>query len=259
MKRIVFVDVDGTIYKSRHNSIDESVGEALHELSKYADIYLATGRCDAALAPIGDAIKYFKGLVLTNGALVYLNDKIIVDEVMKKEDVAELVTTAKELNMNIALISKDKVYVKEFNDIVNTALSPYKEDAVIDLHGYNFDLTQDYNMAWSFDYNEKILEFEERCDKFSIFDWGAIGADIIVKNVSKAHGIQELLKHLDKDIITYAIGDSNNDLEMFDLVDIPICMANGSDKAKAKAKHITESIHDAGFEKAVRRIIKGEW
>ena len=30
-------------------------------------------------------------------------------------------------------------------------------------------------------------------------------------------------------------------------------------KAKAKAKHITESIYDNGFENAVKRIIKGEW
>ena len=259
MKKIVFIDVDGTIYKSHQLLIDESINNALLDLSKHADLYLSTGRCDAVLAPLGSAVEYFKGMVLSNGALVYLNKKIIVDERINKDNLKQLIKVAKKHKMNIALITKDKVFINEFTEVVDYALTPFKENSIVVLNSYDFDLDLEYNMAWSFDKKEDILKLQEECPCFSYFFWGSIGADIIIKNISKAYGIKHLLKQIDKDTYTYAIGDSNNDLEMFDLVDVPICMDNGSEDAKQKAKHITESIYDNGFENAVSKIIKGEW
>ena len=260
MKKIVFIDVDGTIYKSHQTLIDESISEALKELSEHADIYLATGRCLSVTAPLGDALKYFKGYVLSNGAFVVKDQNVILNEVIKPNDLVSLIETAKTLNLNVGLITNDLVYVNEYTQVVDLALSPYLPNSVIDLHGYQFDLTKEYNMAWCFNTKAEIAKFKAMCPAFDVFNWGEVGGDIIIKDVSKAHGIKHLLASLnEKDIITYAIGDSNNDLEMFDLVDVAICMQNGSPDAKMKAKYITESIYDAGFEKATKRIIEGEW
>ena len=260
MKKIVFIDVDGTIYKSHQNLIDESVSKSLKSLSEYADIYLATGRCIPVLAPIGDALKYFKGYVLSNGAYVVKDKKIILNEIIAKNDLINFINASKTLKLNVGLITNDLVYVNEYTNIVDVALSPYYKDSVIDIKGYDFDINKEYNMAWCFNAREDIDQLEKMCPCFDVFNWGEVGGDIIIKGVSKAHGIKHLLNNIDeKEYITYAIGDSNNDLEMFDLVNIPICMQNGSNDAKNRAKYLTESIYDEGFEKAVKRIIEGEW
>ena len=260
MKKIIFIDVDGTIYKSHKDLIDESVKQALFKAKDEIDLYLATGRCKPILKPLGDAISYFKGFILSNGALVIADNKKVHEDIISREDLEILIKESSDLNINLGLITNNKIYVNEYNAIVDMALSPYEENSIIDLKGYHFDLNQEYNMAWTFNYLEDMLKLEKRLTNFHFFKWGNIGSDIIIKDVSKGHGIKALLDTLPTgEYKTYAIGDANNDIEMFSLVDVAICMGNGSDRAKAEATYITKSIFDGGFEEALDKILKGEW
>ena len=46
---------------------------------------------------------------------------------------------------------------------------------------------------------------------------------------------------------------------MFKLVDVSICMGNGTEAAKEAATHITKDLNDFGFEEAIDNIVKGVW
>jgi len=260
MKKILFIDVDGTIYKSHQSLIDESISEKIKEASKSIDLFLATGRCIPVLSILGDAVKYFKGFVLSNGTIVIENNNVIFKEIMDKTLLKKLINEAKRINANIALITKDNIYLTKRDEIVEMALQPYDTDAIIEVKDYNFDLSIDYNMAWSFDHNSILDVLEENTNGFTFFRWGEIGSDLVPIGITKAKGIEMLIKHLKQDdIITYAIGDSRNDIQMFKKVDVAICMGNGRLEAKQAATHITEDIYNHGFENAIDKIIGGIW
>ena len=260
MKKIVFIDVDGTMYHAHEESISESIISKLKEASNYVDLFVSTGRCGLALTCLNKAKQYFKGFVLSNGAYVLYNNQLIYEKVVEKDDLIKLINVSKKLKSNIGLITDKVIYVNELTDIVDYALTPRDHNSIEVVKDYNFDINIKYNMAWSFDELNKINEMEKMLpDNFTFFKWGKIGSDIVLNGTTKAKGIVELLKHLEGEYKTYALGDSGNDIPMFKLVDVPICMGNGTDLAKDNALHITKTLDDGGLEFALDNIIKGVW
>ena len=68
---------------------------------------------------------------------------------------------------------------------------------------------------------------------------------------------EEILKELDYKLEnTFAIGNGDNDLEMFGLVNTAIAMGNSSEKALKQATYITDDIANDGFMKAFDYIDK---
>jgi hydroxymethylpyrimidine pyrophosphatase-like HAD family hydrolase len=66
-----------------------------------------------------------------------------------------------------------------------------------------------------------------------------------------------MLEHLQyKEENTFAIGNGDNDLEMFALVKHSIAMGNSSEKALKQATYITDDIANDGFMKAFDYIDK---
>ena len=260
MKKIVFIDVDGTMYHAHEESISESIKQKLKEASKYVDLFVSTGRCGLALTCLKEARDYFKGFVLSNGSYVLYDNKLISEKVVEKEDLIKLINVSKKLKSNIGLITDKTIYVNELTDVVDYALTPRDHNSIEVVDDYNFDLNIKYNMAWSFDELDKINEMEKTLpNNFTFFKWGKIGSDIVLNGTTKALGIQELINYIGNEFITYAIGDSGNDIPMFKLVDVPICMGNGTDAAKAHAKYITNTLDEGGLELALDNIIKGVW
>ena len=73
------------------------------------------------------------------------------------------------------------------------------------------------------------------------------------KGCSKAAGMLELLAALDISVQdTMAIGDSTNDIPMFEVAKHTVCMGNGMEELKARAGYITASVLDDGIEKALK-------
>ena len=259
MKKAVFIDVDGTLYKAHDLSISESIKVKLKEASKYVDLYIATGRAYNVLTCLNDVKHLFKGFVVSNGSIVMIDNQIIFESVIDSKLKDKLINVSKRLNATLSLLTHEHIYTNTINEYVDRALTPRDEGSLIDLKGYNF-LDIKYNMAWTFEEVELINQMEKELPEFDFFKWGKRGADIIVKSVTKAKGIQKVLDKMGYNLRnTYAIGDSSNDVPMFKLVNTPIAMGNGTDSAKANAKYITLTQDEGGLEKALDNIIKGIW
>lgn len=67
---------------------------------------------------------------------------------------------------------------------------------------------------------------------------------------NKALAMREVLEGFDGDYELMAVGDSENDIPMFEEADIAVCMGNGTDLAKEKANWITDQIDNDGLYKA---------
>ena len=73
------------------------------------------------------------------------------------------------------------------------------------------------------------------------------------KGNTKAKGMERLLQALNvPKEETFAIGDSGNDIPMFEMAGTTICMGNGMDILKERASYVTDSVVDDGIYNALK-------
>jgi len=116
-----------------------------------------------------------------------------------------------------------------------------------------------YNiLAYSFN-NKKLNAGREKFEKekdLTLVSSSPFNFELEHPNASKGKSLAYLAKLLNKDLgISMAIGDSGNDVSMFETVTESFAMANANDAVKTKAKHITASNDENGVAKAIYRFL----
>lgn len=90
---------------------------------------------------------------------------------------------------------------------------------------------------------------------FTCIDRGGTMVELVKKGCSKAAGMEQLLQYLGiSKEDTVAIGDSTNDLPMFDLAGHTVCMGGGMEELKRHAEYITAPVMEDGIEKALKHF-----
>jgi Cof subfamily protein (haloacid dehalogenase superfamily) len=78
------------------------------------------------------------------------------------------------------------------------------------------------------------------------------------KHASKQHAVRELTKLLSVDPSEMiAVGDSRNDMPLFEIAGLKIAMGNADDKLKHLADHIAPSVDDDGVAHVIEHFIHG--
>lgn len=85
--------------------------------------------------------------------------------------------------------------------------------------------------------------------------WHPYFADINVKGVNKATGMEDFAAYFDLDLSqSLAFGNGGNDIPMLRRAGIGIAMGNASMAVKSVAKYVTGAVDDNGIEKALRNL-----
>jgi Cof subfamily protein (haloacid dehalogenase superfamily) len=247
----VFIDFDGTLYDNKTRTIPASTVEALKKYEDKYDLFLATGRTKFILGPLKPYLKHFKGMVLMNGDYVEYEGKILRSEKFEQTDLLALIKGCIEEDIVLALTTPTDCYVSATGDLIDRVLDGSDEGSIHDKNGYNYDLSLPYGMAWVLGDRANLDRMAEKTPNVDVVPWGHYGGDALIKNHSKANGIKAMLEHLKyQEDNTFAIGNGDNDLEMFALVKHSIAMGNSSEKALQAADFITDDLHKDGFKKA---------
>ncbi|KAF9404369.1 hypothetical protein HW555_014370, partial [Spodoptera exigua] len=91
-------------------------------------------------------------------------------------------------------------------------------------------------------YRDKFAEI------FTFFRDSPYSMAVVLNGESKKSGIQQIIEKLALGYLpTYAFGDGNNDIGMFEAVDIAIAMENASDYVKGQADFVTKSNVNGGI------------
>lgn len=254
-RKVLFVDVDQTLYDNVNGIIYSSTIDALKKLSKRTDvdIFLATGRAINILDHLQEVLPYFKGFVTNNGQTVIVNSEIIYEHPLPTSVVKKLEQYANDRNIPIA-------YVGDYSSYMNF-LTKSSLNALLKFHIYSINVLNkepyNYKMPvkqfWFFGNRIEIDEAKQKVPELDFVYWpGEFGCDAMLKGVSKKDGIEAVLKYFKyQPYNTYAIGDGDNDIGMFSCVEHSIAMGNGTKLAKTYAKEITDSIEKDGFAKAI--------
>ncbi len=253
--KLISFDLDGTILKN--SKLSKAVIEAFHKLENKGIILIVnTGRSIDSLYEMFDLLKLSgknNYAILTTGAVVQNIDtrKIIKHFSLTLDDYRNIRKNV-DNKYNLSVYTPDKLYyvneifpeIIEDNEILSMEMEKFVEDENIEISRVNIMGSK-----------EKLDEFENThnkdfIDKYYFVRNIPISIEILNKNASKGNGLKAFMKEFNIDPSeAIAIGDGNNDISMFEVVEHSVAMGNASDLVKSHAKYVTDSVDNDGFVK----------
>lgn len=271
MTKIVFFDIDGTLV-SKGNYIPETTIEAIAELKKNnIEPVLATGRPPLLMADIAKKLG-IDSYISMNGQYIVFEGKVIesnpipmdlVDELVefangRKDGV--IVCTEKEIIINSRIsLSPDSWYLKALKKLASFIPTRF-ELAIREIAMKQKIKKKDYENKEIYMVNLKVDRKDEASylanfESLHFTRASEHTMDAINHGVSKAKGIEKLLKHLNVALEdTVAFGDGLNDLEMIEYVGTGIAMGNAFEELKEKAGFVTNSVYNDGIMEALKKL-----
>jgi Cof subfamily protein (haloacid dehalogenase superfamily) len=255
-QKIVFLDIDGTLYDNLNCRIPESSIRGLKEMHDQGDIdiVIATGRPNFMINHLDLIKQYIKAYVLLNGQFVLYENEVVHENALPVTSLKKLEEKARELNISMGFVGRNNAYITWMNDMVRTTFKQFNISEVKVLENGAFDYHMPVYEAWIFAPYETIMAVKAQIPEFDYMTWGSKGCDVVMKGSSKQDGIIKLIDKLHYDQKnTYAFGDGENDILMFRCCAHSIAMGNAKDEVKAQASMTTDAIDDDGLYKGLVR------
>ncbi len=252
-KKFVFLDLDGTIIDHASHTVPKSTIEAFRLARNNGhELILTTGRPPCLFYGIDKELE-MHNYIGANGRIAVYHDKIIMNEVIEKSDIAKLVDYCRTRKVDIAyegleyfaLESKYDDLYKKFSEYFNVKLPIYKPGFYKENDIYQITLYKEGDFS----------EFEKITPNLHYATSCQYGIDVNTKGGLKEKGIKAYMEHLNltqEDIV--AIGDGFNDIGMLDFVENSIAMGNAHDDVKKHARHVTTSVGDKGLYNAFKMM-----
>ena len=241
MVRAIFSDFDETMlnYHSDKNYFDSEQINILKKINEKGILFcIVTGRSVRFFDQFPEILSYVSYILASNGACIYdvENKKFIYQKFVGVQEVISLFDYIKKnhfdmfYNSNgLQIYNDDNVDYMSCEQIILSFQDIYLENVLEDIE------------------NISNVVYNNICrhgDRYTI--------DVNHSHVSKGNAIKFLCQYLNIDCNdTVAFGDSDNDVSMFQVVGKSISVANGTEKIRTLANHITLSSEESGIFKYI--------
>ena len=253
MVKLFATDLDGTLLK-RGNIIQDDDIKAIHKLKgKRIDFAIATGRMDRDIQMVCNEIKHNAHRISQNGAFVDTKDnKTILTNTFDAETSKELHKAVEAFPNPFSITTQFENYVSfktpEIKKLEDVLYFPLIEGVdFLDEYGGDF-LPSKFMLLGE---QHELLPFQQelnahfhKVSESYLSDPHCV--DIVPKHVSKAVGLQTLAEQVNiapTDIAV--IGDSFNDIPMFDITPHSFAMSTAPSEVQQKAKYVVDEVHEA--------------
>lgn len=277
--RIIFIDVDGTILEHGSVIAPSTVRAIRAARSAGHTVLLCTGRSDGDVHPDVRAIG-FDGAITNGGARVEYGDEVIVDAAMPRADVERLIEFFTRHDVHFFLQGTDAVFasdgIQRFaagfmqqrraqraddlarlgldDDTPPAALTSFKPLAEADLDAIG-------KAVFLSPASDSLdIAQQELGDRFFVIPGsmplpGGSNGEISLRGTDKGSGIRAVLAHTGRDASeAVGIGDSWNDVEMFETVGTAVAMGQADPELQARADMVTTDVLDDGVFNAFVRL-----
>lgn len=257
MSKIIFFDIDGTLYDSRIG-IPESTVNALNRLiANEYKIVMCTGR-SKGMIPEEYFHMGFDGVILGAGTYVEYEGKILHQELMTPEEVQTVIDWGKKQKIGIILEGeKYGYYDSENTDDYYIAM---KNKTEADCKTTLYPLNEAVDVPkWTCHHMElsKKPEIEEILGhKYKgTYHEPVNSVEFVPLGVNKAKGIEVILDHtgISRED-SYAFGDSANDIDMIKYVKYGVAMGNSVPELLEIAPYQTARVDEDGIEKGLKKF-----
>lgn len=211
-------------------------------------VAIATGRAPSQFAHVAQEFG-IDSYVCLNGGYAQYQGKPVFGRPIAKELLESFVKMADAAGYPVVFAGSEACYAnRENHAYVNEAFDyldiPTKPD--FDPDGWkHHDI---YQMYLYCDEGDEAPFAERFADALRFIRPHRYYLDIFPKDVSKAGGIEAMLRELgiDKER-AMAFGDGQNDVEMLTFVGMGIAMGNASPAVKSHARYVTKDVDDGGI------------
>ncbi|MGA8944015.1 MAG: HAD family hydrolase [Thermoactinomyces sp.] len=262
MIKAVALDLDGTML-DQDGSVNSKLTDILSKMQhKDIKIFVATGRTHSEVTDVIPADLHPDGIVSSNGAGCYAREKKIVLHTLQPGIVEKVVSAARQQGLYYEIHSTRGFRYALADDqrrMENELVRPLPD--TLQINEYK---SRKKALAGKIQWVDRIVAedvvkiyfFSRDCEKikiwknelnrmrqkmdFSISSSSRHNAEIAVNNVSKATGLRLLLKEYGlTPSQLMAVGDSENDLPMFELAGCAVAMKNAMNFVQNQADVVT--------------------
>lgn len=238
-------DLDGTaIPLSQEGRPSPTVIQAVRQVKDHVKVSVATGRAWQDCRVIIQQFQIEEPIIIAGGTQLYhpIEDRLIWEKHIKKDSVAQI-----------------------FEYLAKYPYEVYGVDGVQGGQLTEKDTVTKENVIFVIAVTKKdtksMLEWLKRfehLESHAVPSWTSGHFDVHVthQNANKKQAMNQLLDHwqLKPDSIM-VVGDSSNDLPLFERAGFKIAMGNASGKLKEAADHITASVENDGLAQAINKYI----
>lgn len=267
MKKIIFFDIDGTLYDFS-GQMPVSTVDALKQAHVNGHkLLICSGRTKFQIYP--ELFSLFDGLVGATGAYIEENGNVISEHFMSEEVLEKIIKVADSADAKLAAMTRNYMVLNEkcrdyiLNQFGSMSL---KKDIVKRIMG-EYEITEHlekrtdiqkilyYGSKWPLE--DIAKELSDICDVTgsSLEQKALTDGEITLKGINKSYGMRKYLElHGLSREDTIAFGDGPNDLDMIEYAGTGIAMGNARQELKDVADYITRDITDDGIEHAMKHF-----
>ncbi|MBR1919118.1 MAG: HAD family hydrolase [Spirochaetales bacterium] len=269
-RKLIFLDIDGTLTEAGSNVPPESALEAVRRARENGHlVFLCTGRNPGMLAPV---LEYgFDGAVACGGGYIFTENEVLYDCPMTEEQRVAGLELLKKHGVFRTIEARDVTYGdEELGEFLssseggNSELIRWRKALAEQL---NIHPMKEYDgrplykivfMCTSYDQLAEAREALEDQFNFVVQDVAAhscLNGELVNRKFDKGKGVKIVAEHYGIPIEeTIGFGDSMNDLEMIETVGMSVCMENGSPLLKAKSRMVCPAVTEDGLFKAFSKL-----
>lgn len=272
MKRIIAIDLDGTLLDDNLNISDKNLDLINLAYQNRYEIVICTGRplesVRKFISKINKKRNIVRYMVLLNGSSIYdlknninLRSCFINKNIIRKA--VNFIIENKLENINLVAMNDYEFLTRMQGNIIDELKVDAKKNKmkIIKLEDNELINKKNINKIFYIGLSQILDKFQ---NEFELYFGNSVETvrssslifEILPIDVNKGKGLKWLSDKIGaekKDII--CIGDELNDISMFDISGKNIAMINGNYKLKEKADFITDSNNKSGVAKAIEWIL----
>lgn len=245
--KILASDLDGTLYfGNEEEKLKPQDVKAIKQFQKEGNLFgICSGRTLAGIhhALDGLDVKLDFYILVSGAALANEDGTYIYQHLLSKDVITRIVNKIKKYNVGI-LFCHNEDYFRFANDVIHDHIA----NQIHDMSEVEYETFDSLHMAFQTmeELEEvKALLYKEFGKEIEVHH-NVLNLDITPKNCSKGIAIKTLDQYLPvkyEDI--YVIGDSYNDISMFEAAKTAFSFHRSDDIVKAKATHLVDDIAEA--------------
>lgn len=253
MTKILFFDVDGTLYNS-DKQLPRATKEAIAKARNNGhEIAIATGRAPFMIKSLLHELNIDTYVCFNGQYVVYKGDVVFTDGV-PKDELKEIVAFGEQRGEPVVYLDAHEMVASiNGHSGIEESLATLKY-AYPRVKKSFYEANEVYQtLIYVNEDNEHL--YKEAFPSVQLVRWHPFSCDVLPKEGSKARGIEKLLVHIGRSMEdAIAFGDGLNDVEMIEAVGLGVVMGNGHKKALAVADVIAPHVDEDGLAKVMREL-----
>jgi len=257
--KLIAIDLDGTLLNNDLKISPRAVAAIQAAQKKGVMVTLCTGRMYISASRYAQELGLDIPLVTYNGALVKssLSQEVLYERNLPLEEARHILKVCEEFDCQLNIYVDDKLYVEKSNDwakkYARKVSVPLNEvDSFLD-----FLKVSPIKML-AIGEEDTLYMLRKRLTDREIYITRSHSyfLEMLNPEATKGKGLAEVVKKLAIDRKNVmAIGDNENDIEMFKYAGYSVAMANAGDDIKAHADYVTKNNDDDGVAEAIEKLV----